>query len=175
MSDMWNISNILSLFRALLLIPLVFTLCYDLSSLTVLIGIIAFISDFLDGYLARKFNHITEFGKIIDPVADKLLVGGVALVLIIQGKLAVWIGIAILLRDILILSGGLYARKKLKFVIPSNYTGKITVDIIGILLLGTILNISYIMEYGKYAALIAMIVSLVVYGNNLIRKLGAGK
>jgi len=148
-----------------------FALYYENTVAIIAIGIIGVISDGLDGYFARKFNQVTELGKIIDPVADKMLVGIIAMFLIIQGKMPLWLGIAILTRDAIILTGGLYAKNKLKFVIPSNYVGKFTVDIIALFLLGTVLNIRFVINYGPYVALSAMILSLIVYGFNMLKKL----
>ncbi|MDA1331651.1 MAG: CDP-alcohol phosphatidyltransferase family protein [Proteobacteria bacterium] len=64
-------------------------------------------SDGLDGYIARRFNAITTAGTILDPVADKLLVITCASILAWDGLLPLWIGIPLVLRDIVMLSVGL--------------------------------------------------------------------
>ncbi len=76
-NKIFNASNSLSFLRLLLVIPawIAFSNFDKTSRYTVAaIGIFAAITDILDGYLARKLNQITEFGKIIDPLADKVLV-----------------------------------------------------------------------------------------------------
>jgi len=66
------------------------------------IFLIACITDFLDGYLARKFKSDTKIGKFLDPIADKLLVGSVILILVKQGKADLIPSIAIICREILV-------------------------------------------------------------------------
>jgi CDP-diacylglycerol--glycerol-3-phosphate 3-phosphatidyltransferase len=102
--------------------------------------IVIWISDLLDGYFARKRNEISDLGKIIDPLADKITVISVTLVLLVQGLIPVWFFIIIILRDILILIGGAYIKNKHKIVLPSNWAGKISVFIIGFTLFFAIIK-----------------------------------
>ncbi|MDX3775123.1 CDP-diacylglycerol--glycerol-3-phosphate 3-phosphatidyltransferase [Chromatiaceae bacterium AAb-1] len=104
---MWNIPNLLTLFR-LLLIP-VFIGCFysgleHARFLAAFVFCMAAITDALDGYLARKLQQSTPFGAFLDPVADKVMVA-VALVLIAVDNLSLWItlpAIIIICREIVI-------------------------------------------------------------------------
>ncbi|MDK7090502.1 CDP-alcohol phosphatidyltransferase family protein, partial [Escherichia coli] len=62
--------------------------------------IVAASTDKLDGYLARRYNQVTELGKLIDPIADKLLICGAFIVLSIQGEIWWWVTILFLVREI---------------------------------------------------------------------------
>jgi phosphatidylglycerophosphate synthase len=77
-NKIFNASNSLSFIRLLLVIPAWFAFNNFDNNLArysvAAIGVIATITDILDGYLARKLNQITEFGKVIDPLADKVLI-----------------------------------------------------------------------------------------------------
>lgn len=144
----FNLPNSLSFFRLLLVIPFYFLLQEihtDYFYRIYILGLIliGFISDILDGYLARKMNIITEFGKIIDPLADKACV----ILIIIQlylleeiPEIYLWI---ILGRDILIFFGGIYVSRKIGKVLPSNMLGKITVLTIGFFIIATIVGLEF--------------------------------
>ncbi|ATZ18364.1 CDP-diacylglycerol--glycerol-3-phosphate 3-phosphatidyltransferase [Mesoplasma melaleucae] len=120
----WNLPNILTLIR-LLLVPVVFMLVianiyhWDKNwivgnadstfkiTLTMLLAGVVFIvasfTDFLDGYLARKNNQVTDFGKLFDPIADKLLVNSVLILFASSiSIISVWITLILILRDIFV-------------------------------------------------------------------------
>jgi CDP-diacylglycerol--glycerol-3-phosphate 3-phosphatidyltransferase len=144
MRRFFNISNALSFFRLLLAIPLWFLLDdLENSGTKLIILIVAFtaiVSDFLDGYFARKLNQITETGKIIDPLADKVITAAVVIKLFLIGQLPATLFYMIIGRDILIFLGGIILSAKLGKVLPSNMLGKITVTVLALLLLLIILN-----------------------------------
>ena len=98
-----NLPNKLSIARVLC-IPAIVTLLHFHSATCRIIAAVLFIigclTDFLDGRIARKRNLITDFGKFIDPVADKLLVLTTLIMLIHLGKMPAWIVIVILCREL---------------------------------------------------------------------------
>jgi len=106
------------------------------------IGVIATITDILDGYLARKLNQITEFGKIIDPLADKVLIAFVVINLFLLNEMPDYYFFLIVGRDLLILLGGIIVSKKIAKVLPSDYLGKATVLAISFVLLMILLNVN---------------------------------
>lgn len=163
-----NISNSLSFFRLLLSIPLIFFLMNDDVFAVLILFILAYISDLLDGFFARKLNQITEIGKIIDPLADKVFVSVLVIILMIKGYIPFWFFIIVLLRDFLILLGGLYISRKQKKVPASNIYGKIAVFIIGLTLLLSYLKIfSYsLMLFCYIIACISVVISFTVYLKN---------
>lgn len=133
----WTISNGLSFLRLLLAVPIIF-LARDIAIYRwwiLALCFFAYITDLSDGFIARHFNQESEFGRIIDPLADKIFVGVFAIVLTIQSLLPLWFLIVVLGRDALIFSGGIFLKKKKGIVAQSNYTGKIAVVTIGICLL----------------------------------------
>lgn len=115
-----NLPNILTIFRIIITIFIIFLLLFPFNMINItfpkyLIGglvildlkyviagvlfIIASISDFLDGFIARKYNLITNFGKILDAIADKILVNSVLIILCGQGYINPIIPVIIILRD----------------------------------------------------------------------------
>ena len=90
-----------------------------------LIFIIASITDKLDGYLARKNNQITAFGKFLDPLADKILVLAAMIMLVEMGKLPGWIPIIVLAREFMVSAYRLIAVEKGGKVIAASNWGKL--------------------------------------------------
>ncbi len=89
------------------------------------IFIIASLTDKLDGYLARKNNQITTFGKFLDPLADKILVLTAMIMLVEMGKLPAWIPIIVLAREFLVSGYRLIAIEKGGKVIAASNWGKL--------------------------------------------------
>ena len=130
----FQISNILSLFRLVGAIPL-FWLLYDETILAkpyVLVFVFLLsVSDFFDGYLARKLDQVSELGKILDPLADKALVILVALAFFFTGILDKTLFLIIVLRDLMIILPGILLSKHFGSVPASDQIGKWTFTFIG--------------------------------------------
>ena len=122
-----NLPNRLSLLRVAL-IPLCLGLMYAATplcdALALAVFLIASFTDFLDGHIARSQNLVTDLGRFIDPVADKLLVLSVMILLCAQGKLAAWMVIIVLARELSVDGLRLVAMLKGK-VIAAGHLGKI--------------------------------------------------
>jgi CDP-diacylglycerol--glycerol-3-phosphate 3-phosphatidyltransferase len=166
-----NLSNSLSILRIILAFPVAYFLWTDQITIALIIAFIAAWTDYFDGYFARKLNQITELGKILDPIADKIMLACIATVLLIQNILPVWFVIALILRDLIIVIGGIYSKKKLNYVLPSNMFGKVTFCFLLLVILGIILKIDYFDTIGLCIALLALIYSLTVYAVRMFREL----
>lgn len=96
---------------------------------------VASFTDFLDGYVARKYNQVTDFGKFVDPLADKLLVTAALLIFIEKGIFPAWMVFIILAREFIITSLRIVAANKGR-VLAATWTGKVKtcVQIAGIIL-----------------------------------------
>ena len=128
-------SNILSISRAVLVIPFVYVMLSSLSTARLwgaFIMILAALTDKFDGVLARKYGYETDWGRILDPVADKLAIAAGALVLLYLGDIPLWFVIALITRDVLIFLGGVYIKAKKGVVLPSNQIGKWAVGVISL-------------------------------------------
>jgi CDP-diacylglycerol--glycerol-3-phosphate 3-phosphatidyltransferase len=88
------------------------------------IAIIAGITDFVDGYIARKYNMITDFGRLMDPVADKIFITAAFIVLVENKLLSGWIAVVILSREFLVTGLRLLAASKGE-IIPADSTAKL--------------------------------------------------
>ena len=169
-SDIFTISNTLSFLRLLLVIPVWISLdnyhegIYRI--LTFSLCIFAGVTDYLDGYLARNRNEVTEVGKIIDPLADKILVAALTIKLFLLGELSTYFLLLIIIRDIIIFIGGLIISIKIRQVLPSNLLGKITVTITGFVFLLVIAGINknhIIFTTVYFASIFLLYASLTAY------------
>ena len=137
------------------------------SYIAALLFIVASLTDLLDGKIARKYNLVTNFGKFMDPLADKLLVCSALIALVDIEKLAGWIVIIIIARDFIINGLRVLAADN-GIVIAASYWGKLktTCQMIMIVLLIVDLDIPYmyvINNFFVYIALILTIISLFDY------------
>ncbi len=89
-----------------------------------IVFLLAAITDWYDGWLARKFNYITEWGKFLDPLADKVLTSTAFVALVITGILELWMVLLIILRDIIVTGLRMYADNK-KVTFSTSYTAKV--------------------------------------------------
>lgn len=123
----------------------------------------------LDGVLARRLNQVTEFGKIIDPLADKICITVVGLILMFQNVIPVWFFMTAVLRDILILIGGLYLRKKKNVMVSSNIIGKWTAGLLTLYLFLAFINVESLNEIKMVFLLISICLIVLSFTLYLIR------
>lgn len=167
-----NLPNKLTIFRVILIPFFLLFLYTDFwgnanSYVAIAIFIIASLTDLLDGKIARKYNLVTNFGKFMDPLADKLLVCSAMIALVDLGKLQGWIVIIIIAREFIISGFRLIASDN-GVVIAASYWGKFktTFQMIMIILLTLDLQLPYMTVVNNvivYIALALTIISLLDY------------
>lgn len=162
-------ANLVSLMRAMMVFPAIMAIMAHLNLLAASIFVTAFLSDLADGLLARKMNDVSEWGKVIDPLADKIFVGCVVLAMAYYDYIPWWFVLAILGRDIVIVLAGIWATRKFKVVLPSNYPGKAAVLVISVTLFLIMTGLKgQPIVWMEYASLALMAVSLLMYARRLI-------
>lgn len=175
----WTISNAVSALRALLAIPIVLTIQHEMRTAAIALSVFAVITDLLDGYLARKFNEISDLGKILDPLADKAYMAAGVIALLAKGWIAPWFVAIVLGRDLLIFLGGIYVKQRTGIVLPSLYIGKIAVASLALLMLlvlGDVHGIVYnVLLYVTLALLVASFVVYLMRAVATLRTQRAGK
>ena len=175
-----NLPNKLTILRVMMIPFFVFSLlAYDgtnqcLRYVAAVIFVVASLTDLLDGKIARKYNLVTNFGKFMDPLADKLLVCSALICMVELKQLPAWMVIVIISREFIISGFRLVASDK-GVVIAASYWGKwkTTFQMIGVVLL--ILNIeklSVVTTIVIWIALILTVISLIDY---IVKNIGVFK
>ena len=132
-----NLPNGLTILRLLLTPMIVLLLLRGDFSWALLVFLLAGITDGLDGFLARSLREGTEFGRILDPVADKLLLSSSFLTLTFLGKLPVWLVLIVVGRDLLLILGsGLLLITTGRPGYPPSILGKLTMGLQALTVLG---------------------------------------
>ena len=162
-----NLPNKLTLAR-IIAVPF-FVLCYlkGMAVIALIIFILASITDMLDGKIARKYNLITNLGKIMDPLADKVLVYSAFCMFVAEGKIPAWTLIIILTREFLVAGVRAVAASQ-GIVIAADIAGKIKTVLqmfaVPCLIICTVNEILYYCAYILfYASLLMTVISGINY------------
>ncbi len=185
-----NLPNKLTIFRVILIIPFVFLLLggfhkWDwftaafgdimeyVDYIALVIFIIASLTDLADGKIARKYNLVTNFGKFMDPLADKLLVCAALIALTEMGRIPSWVVIVIISREFIISGFRLIASDN-NVVIAASYWGKFktTFQMVMICLMivnnghflkNNICELQLVTDIVMWIALVLTVISLIDY------------
>ena len=168
-----NLPNKLTMLRVIL-IP--FFVVFMLGSLLgdadkwIALGIFiaASLTDLLDGKIARKYNLVTDFGKLMDPLADKLLVSAALICLCEMGRLAAWIVIIIISREFII-SGLRQIAADNGIVIAASYWGKYKTTFQMIMICLLIVNIDVLSLISAIVTWIAVILTIVSLNDYMVK------
>ena len=171
-----NLPNALTLIRILLVPVLVVALTVETpggSTIAAIVFVIAALTDGLDGYIARSRQSVTTFGKVMDPVADKLLIAAALISLVSLDKLAAWVAMVIIAREFAV-SGLRIAAGQQGVVIPASLLGKLKtiVQVLAVLVLIAVDDTGQAwVQVLVYAAVVITVVSGVDYFLNVRRRI----
>lgn len=166
-----NLPNKLTVLRVLMIPFFVVFMLMDIVPgmdkwIALAIFAIASLTDLLDGKIARKYNLVTNFGKFMDPLADKLLVSSAMICLVEMGRLPAWIVIIIISREFII-SGFRLVASDSGIVIAASYWGKFKTVFQMVMIIVMIIDLgpAFVMLENIliYVALILTVVSLIDY------------
>lgn len=124
-------SNLISLSRVFIAVPIVYLHYTNEQQVTWAIGLLilyGMISDYLDGYVARKLDEISEWGKVLDPIADKISAFILFLYTVYIGLIPLWFLILEVSRDVIILGGSIYIKRQRGKVAMAVMSGKWSVN-----------------------------------------------
>lgn len=163
----FTLANMISMLRIVLTVPAVWLFATDKWEWGLVILGICVISDWLDGFVARKTHEVSDFGKMIDPVADKVVAAGMILLMIIRMDFPLWFLIILAVRD-----GSVFLSKRIFYnrygiVTGANIAGKMFILVLTVAgvfwLLEFYLGINLYAIYILYFDVALMLVSWVAY------------
>lgn len=162
-----QIPNILTIFRFILIPFIVINLVYDSYIAAFIIFTVSGLTDILDGFIARKYNFITNFGKLIDPLADKCTQIITLGTLAIKDIIPMWIIIIVVLKEFIMVAGASFLYGK-ELVVSSRWYGKLATVLFYIAIVCSLFikqfDFSFDFSiYIYYLALISTIFSLIMY------------
>lgn len=168
-----NLPNTLTLFRFVLIG--IFPYLYFLEGLennkvwAFAVFILAGITDVLDGFIARRFNLITKWGKLMDPLADKLMLITVLICLFIEEVIPLWAILIIVLKELLMILGAAFLYRNRKIVVQSNIYGKLATFLFYVAVTALIFKLPFA-NYIFGVAIFSTILALVKYADLNFRK-----
>jgi cardiolipin synthase len=136
-----TIPNILSLIRIYSSFPIVVFFWLGNYKVVLIVLILAYITDAVDGFVARQFNQVSDWGKVLDPLGDKVLSTSVSLLLLQKGILDLYFVVLVILRDFLISVFSVKKIKNEKFVFRAVFVGKLLTFLLAILYSLSVLNL----------------------------------
>ena len=174
-----NLPNVLTLLRILAVPVVVVALLGETpngDALAAAVFALAAVSDGLDGYIARRRQSITTFGKLMDPLADKLLVVAALVSLVSLGRLAAWVAMVIITRELAITGLRMVAAEQ-GVVIVASWLGKLktALQVAAVFALIAVDPAPLAVDLLVYAAVVVTVISGADYVFGLRRRLGAAK
>lgn len=192
LDNFWTAANVITLSRIVLIAPTVVFLCIKNPAgnfVAFLLILLAYFTDFLDGFVARKTKTVSKAGMLLDPISDKLLAAALSITLFVLGKFPLYFLILIVGRDLIISVGAYYAMKKKHLITLPLVLGKINTFVLGIVLAlypldiylrespatffpgGFDVYVAFLVKWGTYVSAGFTVVSLLAYVATYVNKL----
>ncbi len=165
LGQFWTVANMLSLSRVVLAIPVTYLILVD-GSVGWILGLIllAGLTDWFDGNLARWSHTVSNWGKVLDPLADKAAMLMVSTALVIRGDLPLWFVGLIALREVLVVLGSVLLTRRISEVKMSMMWGKIAITAMAVTVLAALLKADPpILQFCIWLTLALMFYSFVLY------------
>lgn len=151
-----NIPNILTIMRFLVVPVFCYFMIVEDYHVSVALYVFAGLTDILDGQIARRFNLVTSFGKLADPVADKSMQISALVLLTLKNKIPPVFLIIVIAKELFMIAGSLILYKKANYVVSANWYGKMSTVIFFVAIIVTLFD----MPYNNIFVLVAVLANL---------------
>lgn len=169
-----GLPNLITIFR-IILVPVYWIVFLNIENdrtlICSIIYLIAGVSDFLDGYIARKYDKVTKLGMVLDPLADKLITLSVLASFVISGIIPAWILYFMAGKEVLmVFAGSIMYLSKYNFAIPSNIFGKSATVLLYVYVVMLIFRLETIANFTLQIAIGMNIVAFISYCYTFMKK-----
>ena len=154
-----NVPNSITVFRIFLIPVFIWQFLSGNLAIAAIIFFVAWVSDVLDGYIARKYNIVTDFGKFFDPLADKLITLTALFLMAYNNYIHFILPIIVLVKEVALAIGGAFLYKKLHKVEGAKWGGKIATFLFTVAIIFMLFDVTR--EYGVIIMWIALVVAFV--------------
>lgn len=160
---MFNLPNAISLLRIILLLPCLYYFDVGQNNIAMSILFIMIFSDIADGIVARKFGNVSDFGKMFDPLCDKIAIFSFFIYLVLNREFPLWFLLILVSRDIVLTYLGALVKRQSGNMPQANVPGKIMVNTIGILIIGSFMGWHEFSEFGLFLSVVFLAYSTFIY------------
>jgi CDP-diacylglycerol--glycerol-3-phosphate 3-phosphatidyltransferase len=172
----WTIPNLLSLVRLILVVPVVYLILEE-GSLVWLFGLLLLLlmTDWFDGRVARWSKSVSDWGKVLDPLADKVAAAAIVLALVVRDSLPLWFLSVIVARDSAIVLGGVVLARRTGQVVMSVWMGKVAVTALSFTVLAALMRADApILNFCIWVATGLLVYSFILYAIRWVRLMRTG-
>ncbi|HKJ69832.1 MAG TPA: CDP-alcohol phosphatidyltransferase family protein [bacterium] len=155
----FSAANLVSILRAFLIVPVIIALHSGHILLTLVLMAVGVLSDFLDGYVARHSRTVSSFGKMLDPIADKINIANLLIYLTAFRGLPWWFFTILLVRDLSIAASAAYLMNAHRKAFQANFSGKLSINFIALTIILYVIDWSPYKEYVMWLATGTLILS----------------
>jgi len=173
LGKLWTVSNVLSVSRAFLAIPIAYLIILD-GPLNWTLGlcVVAVATDWFDGVVARWSKTVSDWGKVLAPLADKVGATLVVTSLVIRGVLPWWLLALLFFRDVCIVMGGIMLARHTNYVWMSTWPGKVAISVIALTVVGGLLRADPpVMQFLIWASAGMIVLTYVLYLGRFITEM----
>ena len=159
----FNTANLISVSRIFLTIPTFMLFDSGNKYLGLMVLIIIIITDYADGIAARRLRQVSDFGKALDPISDKIVIIILFIYLLIKSEFPIWYFVSLLSRDLILAFLSLMVKRKSGTMPQANVPGKIAVNLIALMIIAWFMEWEDVKMFGLWSSIVFLLYSTIVY------------
>ena len=159
----FNTANLISVSRIFLTIPSFMLFDSGNKYLGLMLLIIIIITDYADGMVARRLDQVSDFGKALDPISDKIVIMILFLYLLIESEFPLWYFVSLISRDLILAYLSLLVKRKSGTMPEANIPGKIAVNFMALMVIAWFMAWEDLKIFGLWSSIIFLLYSTIVY------------